>query len=35
VDLDSRRERLGDQLDEFKKFVVDRLVALSIIYSAP
>ena len=35
VDLEGSRERFGDLLDEFKRFVLDRLVLLSIIYRAP
>jgi hypothetical protein len=32
VDLDRPGERLGDLVQEFRGFVVDRLVALSLIY---
>lgn len=32
VDLDGKRERLGDLLVEFKAFVIDRLVELGDIY---
>jgi hypothetical protein len=32
VDLDRADERLGDLVEEFRGFVVDRLVALSLIY---
>lgn len=34
VDLEGRHERLGDLLEDFSGFVVDRLVALSTIYHA-
>jgi hypothetical protein len=30
VDIDGRPERLGDLVEEFRGFVVDRLVALSL-----
>ena len=34
MDLDGRSERLGDLLEEFRVFVVDRLVALALTYAS-
>lgn len=34
LDLDGNLVRLGDLVEEFREFVIDRLVALSIIYDS-
>lgn len=33
--LDGRRQRFGDLVEEFRAFVIDRLVALAAIYETP
>lgn len=35
LDLDGKRVRFGDLLEEFRAFVIDRLVALSAMYESP
>lgn len=34
-DLDGKRIRFGDLVEEFRAFVIDRLVALAAIYETP
>lgn len=35
LDLAGKRVRFGDLVDEFKAFVIDRMVALSTLYESP